>query len=89
MRELIDEGYKKAKKILTKNLDDLHKLAEALLEYELLSGDEIEAILKGEKLSVRVHPVKRLNLKPPYPAVWVHQRRLDPKLRRAVYSNVF
>jgi len=55
VRGLIDEGYAKAKKVLTKNLDDLHKLAKALLEYEMLSGDEIEALLKGEKI-VRESP---------------------------------
>ena len=55
VRGLIDEGYAKAKKVLTKNLDDLHTLAKALLEYEMLSGDEIEALLKGEKI-VRESP---------------------------------
>jgi len=55
VRGLIDEGYTKAKKILTKHLDDLHTLAKALLEYEMLSGDEIQALLKGKKI-VRESP---------------------------------
>jgi cell division protease FtsH len=46
----IDEGYKKATKVITENIGDLHKIAKALLEYELLSGDEIKAILRGEKI---------------------------------------
>ena len=50
IRGLVDEGYQKAKKILTDNIDDLHKLAKALLEYELLSGDEIKALLRGEAI---------------------------------------
>ena len=49
-RRLIDEGYNKAKQILTDHNDDLHNLAEALLEHELLSGDEIKALLAGKKI---------------------------------------
>jgi len=50
VRRFIDEGYEKAKKILTENIDDLHIIAKALLEYELLSGDEIKALLRGEPI---------------------------------------
>jgi cell division protease FtsH len=50
VRRLIDEGYARAKKILTDRIDDLHTLAKALLEYESLSGDEINALLRGEPI---------------------------------------
>ncbi len=50
VRRLVDEGYEKAKSILTEHLSDLHKLAKALLEYEMLSGDEIKALLRGEDI---------------------------------------
>jgi cell division protease FtsH len=50
VRRIVEQGYARATEILTKNLDDLHKLAKALLEYELLSGDEIKAVLRGEKV---------------------------------------
>ena len=50
VRKLIDEGYNTTRKILTEKLDDLHKLAKALLAYETLSGDEIrDLILKNIK----------------------------------------
>jgi len=48
VRRIVDDAYGRAKKILTDNLEDLHTLAKALIEYELLSGDEIKAILRGE-----------------------------------------
>ena len=51
VRRIVDEGYKRAQDILSANEDQLHRLAEALLEYETLNGDEITAILRGETFS--------------------------------------
>jgi cell division protease FtsH len=50
VRRLIEEGEKQARKILTVHIDDLHKIAKALLEYETLSGDEVRALLRGEPI---------------------------------------
>ena len=58
VRKLIDEGYNKAKKILTEKLEDLHKLAKALLTYETLTGDEIEDLINKNK-----YPESKQNLK--------------------------
>ena len=49
IRRLIDEAYAKAREILTEKNKDFVALAEGLLEYETLSGDEIRALLRGEK----------------------------------------
>ncbi len=49
-KKLVEKSYEKAKKILTDNIKELHLLATALLEYETLSGEEIQKILKGEKI---------------------------------------
>ena len=46
IKKIVDEGYNKAKKILTEKIDDLHKLAKALLIYETLSGDEINDLIE-------------------------------------------
>ena len=45
IRKLVDEGYNQAKKILTDKIDDLHKIAKALITYETLTGEEIENII--------------------------------------------
>ena len=50
VRRLADEAYARAKKILTKHKKDLIKVAEALLEFETLSGDEIRDIINGKKI---------------------------------------
>ena len=50
VRGLIDEAEERARAILTENRGDLEKIAQALLEYETLSGEEVTALLKGEPI---------------------------------------
>jgi cell division protease FtsH len=45
-----DNSYDRARKILGENIDILHSLANSLLEKEALNGDQIEKIIKGEKI---------------------------------------
>ena len=47
---IIDRSYSRAKRILTDNIEELHRLARGLLEYETLSGDEIRTVLRGEPI---------------------------------------
>ncbi len=50
VKKIVDKGYERARKVLTEKIDDLHKIAKALLIYETLSGDEIrDLILKDIK----------------------------------------
>jgi cell division protease FtsH len=46
VRRIVSECYQKAKHLLTVNLETLHRLAEALLEKEVLDGAEIDAIVR-------------------------------------------
>jgi len=46
VKRLVTEGWDEARKILTEKADDLEKLAQALLEYETLSGEEIRDLLE-------------------------------------------
>ncbi len=50
VRRLIDEAEKTAHKILKEKHKDLDTLANALLEYETLSGKEVDALLRGESI---------------------------------------
>jgi cell division protease FtsH len=51
VKELVDQGYETAKRILTEKRDDLERLAQGLLEYETLTGSEITRVIAGEPLN--------------------------------------
>jgi cell division protease FtsH len=50
VKSLVNEGYARAQEILKNNKDQLEILAAALLEHETLTGDEINDVLKGNKI---------------------------------------
>jgi cell division protease FtsH len=50
VRRFIDEGKTFAEKILTEHRADLDAIANALLEFETLSGDEIKGLTRGEPI---------------------------------------
>ncbi len=56
IRAIIDRNYERAKKILTDNMDKLHMMAQALIKYETIDKDQIDAIMSGNE--------------PPPPADW-------------------
>ena len=50
IRSIVNRGYERAKEIIQTNIAMLHKLANTLLEKEVLDGNQIEAIIKGETI---------------------------------------
>ncbi|HEY9553001.1 ATP-dependent zinc metalloprotease FtsH [Allosphingosinicella sp.] len=50
IRKLIEEAEATARKVLTDHLDELHRLAGALLEFETLNGEEAKKAIKGEDI---------------------------------------
>ncbi len=48
VKRIVLDGYGRARQILTDHADELELLAQALLEYETLSGEEIAKVVKGE-----------------------------------------
>lgn len=50
VRRILEEGRQRATKILTDRRRDLDVLAKALVEYEVLTAEELRRVLKGEKL---------------------------------------
>lgn len=50
VQRLVDEGRQQAKRVLNARRAELELVAKALLEYEMLSLDEVNKVLRGEKL---------------------------------------
>ena len=50
IKRLVEGGLTRARTVLTDNIDQLHQLATALLEYETLTGDEIKRLIAGETI---------------------------------------
>jgi cell division protease FtsH len=48
VKRFIDDGYDLAFKILNEKKEEWERLAQGLLEYETLTGDEIKRVMKGE-----------------------------------------
>ncbi|VAW20474.1 Cell division protein FtsH [hydrothermal vent metagenome] len=53
IKRFVEEGYDTAQKVIRENMKDLHAVAQALLEYETLTGDEIVDLMDGKPV-VRV-----------------------------------
>ena len=58
IKRFVDMGYERAKKILNDKIEDLHKLAKALLVYETLTGTEIDDLINKN-----VYPPNKEELK--------------------------
>lgn len=49
VRRIIDECYKAAEDILNANLDKLHMMSDALMQYETIDTSQIDAIMEGRE----------------------------------------
>ena len=47
VRGILDRAYSRSTQLLTENLDKLHTMAKALLEYETIDAPQIDAIMEG------------------------------------------
>jgi cell division protease FtsH len=58
VRRFINDGYDNAKRLIEENKDTVVRIAEALLEREVLDALELKLIIEGKPLPVRVVPQK-------------------------------
>lgn len=49
VRNFIDKNYQRAEKILKDNIDKLHTMANALLKYETIDTNQIDAVMEGRE----------------------------------------
>ncbi len=48
IREFIDRNYQRAEKLLNDNIDILHSMTDALMKYETIDANQIDALMKRE-----------------------------------------
>ena len=64
IRGLVDDAHARATSVLTQHLDQLHLLAQAMLEYETLTGDEIKQLLEDGKIDRPEEPKGPITSRP-------------------------
>ena len=64
IRGLVEGAHGKARQLLTDYEDQLHLLAQALLEYETLTGEEIKALLENGKIDRPDAAPTQISVKP-------------------------
>jgi cell division protease FtsH len=65
-RRFAEEGEATARAILIAHMDGLHRLAVGLMEYETLSRENVEALMRGDTISIQ-RPEKASTAKPDAP----------------------
>ena len=50
IRDIVDEAYETARRLLTEHMTELHKVATVLMEREKISGDEFRTLMEGGNL---------------------------------------
>jgi cell division protease FtsH len=56
VKRIVMEGYDRANKALRGNVEQLKRIAEALLEYETIDGEDIDVIIGGGSITRRAPP---------------------------------
>jgi cell division protease FtsH len=59
VKRIIMDGYQRAHKALSENVELLKRIAEALLEHETIDGDDIDTVLSGGQITRRPPPPTR------------------------------
>ena len=54
VREIIMNAYQSAENILKSNVDKLHEVAKVLIEREKITGDQFDAIFRGEDVLAKI-----------------------------------
>ena len=79
---LLGDAYARAFAILKEHEDDLRAVAAALLEREILDGDEIQMVLEKQPLPPRVVEVKPMKPAEEAPVAKAAEERLAPPVER-------
>ncbi|KAI9821465.1 MAG: ATP-dependent zinc metalloprotease FTSH 4, mitochondrial [Thelocarpon impressellum] len=65
VRRLVEEGRERAKRLLTSKRKELDAIAKALVDYETLTREEMEKVVRGEKLPEKMTAIPTAPIKLP------------------------
>jgi len=84
IKELINEAYNRAKTIITNNKHQLEAIAQGLLEYEILTGQEMQDLADGKAIT-RKEDMKRPQNKPSIsiPAINSGKKTMKTKIKES------
>ena len=74
---IVRDAQRKSEEILRKDIDLLNRLAKELLKYETVTSDDLDKIIKGQKLTRRINGQSRQK----------HRKRTPGKSRRKVQTK--
>ena len=85
VRKIIGRNYDRTKELLEKNKDKLLNVAKALLDKEVLTSEELDAVIKGKKLvkSKKTPPASKMNKEKPKKELKKIQPIKKPDLAKA------
>ena len=64
IRRVIEEAHERARRVLTKHMEELHKLSELLIERETIDKDQFERLLAGEPVFPELEPERKARTEP-------------------------
>ena len=79
MKRIVNGGYEKAKNLLSNNRDTLERIAQALLEREVIDANEVKMLMEGRPLPDK----PRTPTPPPQAAPSADPKVVRPELRPA------
>jgi len=66
VKRIVNGGYEAAKKLLSNNRDTLERIAQALLEREVIDANEVKLLMEGKPLPEKLPPLRHRHR--PHPA---------------------
>ena len=63
VRQIVDQCYREGSELLQQHRDQIETVAKALMEHEVLTGEELDTVMKSGKLERRV-PARQVSPRP-------------------------
>jgi cell division protease FtsH len=79
VKRIADQCFRKTKEILQSHRENVERIAQALLKYEVLDGEEVDKILAGEEIRKETSPLPEEEKQPSPAAEKVTKRPLEKK----------